>query len=70
MKNQIIKNLARLSGATDCEGNRAESVFCFTESELEDFCLRLINESCSELDKGNGLKVWYQSVLTNYFGLK
>lgn len=36
-----VFDLARQSGATDAKGGRAESQFCFTSNELEDFAARL-----------------------------
>ena len=41
MMNERIKDMARQAGATDENGNRAEHIFCFTESELDAFVQKL-----------------------------
>jgi hypothetical protein len=44
--NERIKQLARQSGATDENGSRATTVFCFTEQELKGF-VELIVKECA-----------------------
>lgn len=41
---ELIRHLARLSGATDENGNRASSVFCFTDSELQEFARLIVQQ--------------------------
>ena len=38
---ELIKNIARESGATNEAGGRACNVFCFTESELLGFAVKI-----------------------------
>ena len=47
--NERIRELARQSGATDEQGSRAESVFCFTKQELDSFAELIIKECCQKL---------------------
>jgi hypothetical protein len=47
--NERIKELARQSGATDENGSRATTVFCFTEQELKGFSELIIDEVYSFL---------------------
>jgi len=42
--NERIRELARQAGATDEQGSRSESVFCFTKQELDGFAELLIQE--------------------------
>ena len=42
--NERIQELARQSGATDENGSRATSVFCFTEQELKGFAELIVRE--------------------------
>jgi hypothetical protein len=39
-----VEDMARHSGATDANGDRAVNVFCFTKSELEEFQRRVVRE--------------------------
>lgn len=43
MDEQIF-DLARQKGATNCVGNKAETVFCFTRDELKGFALSMVEE--------------------------
>jgi hypothetical protein len=49
--NKRIQELARRAGATDEQGGRAESVFCFTKQELDEFARTLILESADVADR-------------------
>ena len=46
--NERIFELARQSGATDENGSRATTVYCFTDQELKGFA-KLIVRECAEL---------------------
>lgn len=47
---EIIQQMARESGATDMEGNKAEDIFCFTKGELNTFVYKILTEVNNELD--------------------
>ena len=49
--NERIKELARQSGATDENGSRATTVYCFTEQELKGFAELIVRKCLSMLDK-------------------
>ena len=46
--NERIRQLARQSGATDENGSRATTVYCFTDQELKGFA-ELIVKECAEV---------------------
>jgi hypothetical protein len=48
--NERIFELARQSGATDENGSRATTVYCFTDQELKGFA-ELIVQECTEIAK-------------------
>ena len=52
--NKRILELARQSGATDQDGNRATYCFCFTGQELEDFVEKIVRECASVANENVG----------------
>jgi hypothetical protein len=51
--NERIFELARQSGATDENGSRATTVYCFTEQELKGFAELIVRECADYLDNFN-----------------
>jgi hypothetical protein len=49
--NERIKELARQSGATDENGSRATTVYCFTDQELKGFAELIVRECVSIVAK-------------------
>jgi hypothetical protein len=48
--NERIFELARQSGATDENGSRATTVYCFTDQELKGFAELIVAECVSQLN--------------------
>jgi hypothetical protein len=48
--NERIKQTARQSGATNENGGKATTVFCFTETELEGFAELIVSECANLVD--------------------
>ena len=76
MNTKDIQDMARLSGATDERGGKAETVFCFTEQELNNFST-LIAHACIDAVRENyvgrgslpGIVAAVESI-ENLFGVK
>jgi len=51
--NERIRELARQSGATDENGSRATTVYCFTDQELNGFAELLIQECATYVKNSN-----------------
>jgi hypothetical protein len=72
--NERIKELARQSGATDENGSRATTVFCFTEQELKGFAELIVRECqfaiVSRTDLPRHERKLYNNVLKEHFGVE
>ena len=71
--NERIKDLARQSGATNTDGGRADSAFCFTENEFETFVQKLIVESAllaNRTENSDTETRCMYDVITEHFGIK
>lgn len=75
---KFIEDFARMSGATDVDGGRAETVFCFTDQELHNFAEYMVKEciKVNESTKGiHRLSDWDLSLqlanenIKNHFGV-
>jgi hypothetical protein len=47
--NERIQELARQSGATDENGSRATTIFCFTDQELKGFAELIVKECAATM---------------------
>ena len=71
--NERIKDLARQSGATNLDGGRANTVFCFTEGELKTFVQKLIVESAllaNRTENSDTETRCMYDVITEHFGVE
>lgn len=70
--NEKIEGLARRSGATDENGSRATTTFCFTKQELNGFTELIIQECIYaiplDMDSTEYLKVVRS--IKNHFGVQ
>lgn len=71
MNTKDIQDMARLSGATDERGGKAETVFCFTEQELNNFSTLIVQDCINILrESGNEKSVDASFSIKEHFGVK
>jgi hypothetical protein len=68
--NERIKELARQSGATDENGSRATTVFCFTEQELKGFAELIVQDYAKQLVQANMSNPEYAKAMNEYYEQK
>ncbi len=65
-----IEDMARISGATDYEGGRSETIFCFTQEELQNFAEKIVREAAKVGQKLVKNDYCVENVILLNFGLK
>ena len=66
--NERIFELARQSGATDENGSRATTLFCFTDQELKGFAELIVRE-CADIAWNND-DFLTEKIIKQHFGVQ